>query len=201
MEPPTSPSGSGTHPCVAFNVVAPDSLCLPPYGSLPHKKHFCRAYGWAQACTDCCHAPVALCMSAESCPTLLSPPDYSAQGSSVHRILQARIVESVAISYSRGSSPPRDQTRVSCTGRWLLIAAPPGKWCSIQCFLNSSPLYKQPEIHRSIHHSPQRPVHSSHPTRPCRLRIYHLSLSRKIPISPLGSHAPRDQEILSRSCI
>ena len=39
-----------------------------------------------------------------------SPP-----GSSVHRILQARILERVAISFSRGSSRPRDPTRVSCT--------------------------------------------------------------------------------------
>ena len=40
--------------------------------------------------------------------------DYSPPGSSVHRILQARILEWVAVSYSRGSSQPKDQTRVSC---------------------------------------------------------------------------------------
>ena len=41
-------------------------------------------------------------------------------GSSVHRILQARILERVAISFSRGSSPPSDQTRVSCiAGRFF----------------------------------------------------------------------------------
>ena len=39
--------------------------------------------------------------------------DFSLPGSSVHEILQARILEWVAISYSRGSSPPRDQTQVS----------------------------------------------------------------------------------------
>jgi len=37
--------------------------------------------------------------------------DYSLPGSSVHGILQARILEWVAISFSRGSSQPRDQTR------------------------------------------------------------------------------------------
>ena len=41
-------------------------------------------------------------------------------GSSVHGIFQARILEWVAISSSRGSSRPRDQTRVSCIGRWIL---------------------------------------------------------------------------------
>ena len=39
--------------------------------------------------------------------------DCSPPGSSVHGILQARILEWVAISFSRGSSPPRDQTQVS----------------------------------------------------------------------------------------
>ena len=40
--------------------------------------------------------------------------DHSLPGSSTHRILQARILEWVAISFSRGSSQPRDQTWVSC---------------------------------------------------------------------------------------
>ena len=40
--------------------------------------------------------------------------DYSLPGSSVHGILQARILETVAISFSRRSSCPRDRTRVSC---------------------------------------------------------------------------------------
>ena len=45
---------------------------------------------------------------------LCDPMDYSPLGSSVYGILQARILEWVAISYSRGSSQPRGQTRVSC---------------------------------------------------------------------------------------
>ena len=50
----------------------------------------------------------------ESCPTLCDPMDCSPPGSSIHGILQARILEWVAISFSRGSSQPRDQTQVSC---------------------------------------------------------------------------------------
>ena len=46
----------------------------------------------------------------QSCPTLCDPMNCSPPGASVHEILQARILEWVAISFSRGSSPPRDQT-------------------------------------------------------------------------------------------
>ena len=54
----------------------------------------------------------------------VSPPD-----SSVHGISQAlpRILECVHISFSRGSSPPRDPTQVSCIGRWILNTEPPEK--------------------------------------------------------------------------
>ena len=44
----------------------------------------------------------------------LQPMDCSLPGSSVHGILQARILEWVAIPFSRGSSQPRDRTQVSC---------------------------------------------------------------------------------------
>ena len=45
---------------------------------------------------------------AQSCPTLCGPMDCSLLGSSVHGILQARILKWVAIPFSRGSSQPRD---------------------------------------------------------------------------------------------
>ena len=51
---------------------------------------------------------------AQSCPTLCDPMDCSLPGSSLHGILQARVQEWVAISFSRGSSWPRDRTWVSC---------------------------------------------------------------------------------------
>ena len=50
---------------------------------------------------------------AQSCPTLYYPMDYSLPGSSVHGIFQAIVLEWIAISFSRGSSQPRDQTQVS----------------------------------------------------------------------------------------
>ena len=52
----------------------------------------------------------------QSCPTLCNPIDYT-----VHGILQARILEWVAFPFSRGSSQPKDQTRVSCiAGRFFI---------------------------------------------------------------------------------
>ena len=62
----------------------------------------------------CVHAK-----SPQSCLTLCDPMDCSLPGSSVHGILQARVLEWFAISLSRGSSWPRDLTHISyvtCTG-------------------------------------------------------------------------------------
>ena len=57
-------------------------------------------------------------------PTLCEPMDCSLPDSSVHGILQARILDCVAIPFSRGSSWPRDQTQVSCiVGRFFTIWA------------------------------------------------------------------------------
>ena len=60
------------------------------------------------------------CSDVQSCLTLCDLMDCSPPGSFFHGISQARILEQVAISYSKGSSWPRDQTQVSCTGRQVL---------------------------------------------------------------------------------
>ena len=52
------------------------------------------------------------------CPALCDPMDYSLPGSSVHEILQARILEWASIPFFRGSSQPRDRTWVSGTAGW-----------------------------------------------------------------------------------
>ena len=64
--------------------------------------------------------PKCACVLAQSYLTLCDPVDCSLPGSSVHGILQARILEWVAISFSRGSSQLRDRTCVSCIGRRIL---------------------------------------------------------------------------------
>ena len=61
---------------------------------------------------------------AQSCPTLCDPMDCSLPGSSVHGIFQARELEWGAISFSRGSSWPRDRTWISCiAGRRFIVWA------------------------------------------------------------------------------
>ena len=71
-------------------------------------------------------SPSPMCMRAKSLqsyPTLCDPRDCSPPGSSLHGILQARILEWVAMPSSRGSSQPRDRTHVSyvsCNSRQVL---------------------------------------------------------------------------------
>ena len=79
------------------------------------------------------HVYTYACMQAESlqsCLTLCNRMDCSPPGSSVHGILQARILEWIAMPFSRGSSWPRGWTCVSCLLHWQggsLPLAPPGK--------------------------------------------------------------------------
>ena len=71
------------------------------------------------------------CMYAQSNPTLCDYMDCSLPGSSVHGIFQTRILEWVAISFSRGSFWPRDRTHVSCVScmrpRFDLSGRTPGR--------------------------------------------------------------------------
>ena len=69
---------------------------------------------------------VCAALAAQSCPTLCDPTDCSIPGSSVHRILQVRILEWVAIPFS-GSSQPRDQTPSPALQADSLPSEPPGK--------------------------------------------------------------------------
>ena len=63
---------------------------------------------------SCLLIPLCMCAkSLQSCLTLCDPMDHSLPGSSVHGILQARILQWVAIPTSRGSLRPRDWTRIS----------------------------------------------------------------------------------------
>ena len=114
---------------------------------LPGQRHFCSYFrrflsswrflleGWGlvETCAEdwlsivhICHG-VLTCMCAkllQSCPTLCDTMDHNPSDSSVHGILQARILEWVTMPSSRGSFQPRDQTRVSYVSyellRWAL---------------------------------------------------------------------------------
>ena len=66
------------------------------------------------------YASCCCCLVTELCPTLCKPMDWSPPGAPAHGISQARILEWVATSLSRGSSWPRNQTWASCFGRQIL---------------------------------------------------------------------------------
>ena len=70
---------------------------------------------------------MCVCSGVQLCLTLCDPVDCSPPGFSVHGILQARILEWVAIFSSRGSSWPWDWTHVSCTAGRFFTTEPPGK--------------------------------------------------------------------------
>ena len=75
--------------------------------------------------------------SLQSCPSLCDPTDCSPSGSSIHRILQARILEWVAMPSSKGSSWPRDLTSisyVSCIGRRVLYH-PGATWEALYSYI------------------------------------------------------------------
>ena len=65
--------------------------------------------------------------SLQSCLTLCDPMDCRLPGSSIHGILQARILEWVAMPFCRGSSCPRYQTLVSCITGVFFTTEPPRK--------------------------------------------------------------------------
>ena len=87
--------------------------------------------------------PICFHKSLQSYPTLFDPMDCSPPGSSVHEILQARILEWVAMPSFRGSSQPRDRTSVSyisCIGRQVFyhrhhLGSPSQKPTSTQLIL------------------------------------------------------------------
>ena len=82
----------------------------------------------------CCYIPSIVFtkwkkVKSLSCVWLCDPLDSSLPGSYVHGIFQARVLEWVAISFSRGSSQPRNRTRASCiAGRRSIWATREALW-------------------------------------------------------------------------
>ena len=96
----SSPTRDGTHiPCIGRLILTHRTTREVPL------KHVLNRFN----CAGC-----VLCLVAQPCPTLCDPIDCSPPGSSVHGILQARILEWVATPISRGFFRPRDQNWVSC---------------------------------------------------------------------------------------
>ena len=101
----------------------PSPRIFPTHGSNPGILH-CRQILYHLSCQGSPYVFLLHAESLQSCPALCDLMDCSPPGSSVHGILQARILEWVAISCSRESSWPIDQTQVSCiAGRFFTIWA------------------------------------------------------------------------------
>ena len=99
------------------------------------------------------HVYTCVCSISELCLTVCSPSDYGPPGSSAHGIFQAGILEWVSISYSRGSSQPRDQTHISCVsciGRRILYPL-----CLLESIVHGFPVVVQspPALCRTMHYS------------------------------------------------
>ena len=105
---------------------------------------------WEEVTPPLTPLPPHVCMHVkllQSCPTLFNPVDCSLPGSSVHWILQVRILEWVAKSSSRGSSQPRDRTHILHLLHWQvgsLPLVPPG-----------NPLSAHHHLQKQHHHSLQ----------------------------------------------
>ena len=82
----------------------------------------------------------------QSCPTLCDPLNCSLPGSSIRGIFQARILEWVAISFCRGSSLPRDWTRVSCILDRCFTVWATREVCDVKSVPKSSSFFVSPPI-------------------------------------------------------
>ena len=124
--------------CESFRVLAwhlwVDQI-VPSQGLMTWDPHILKFSAFVLVCLvwECRLFLTFLSPSSSSCRSVVSdslqPVDCSPSGSSIHGILQARILEGVAISFSRGSSWPRDRTQVShiagrCFNLWATREAP-----------------------------------------------------------------------------
>ena len=107
-----------------------------------HRHHYNDEYRY-HASVETFSSRSACTKSCPMCPksrlTLCDPMDLP--GSSVLRISQARLLERVAIFFSRGPSWPRDWTHISCIGRWILYHWSPGKALKEQRYMKKQNLH------------------------------------------------------------
>ena len=125
-----------------------------------YSRNHTKCWGYSHVRHGACEAPTLEERESEvaqSCPTLCDPMDCSLSGSSVHGIFQARVLEWIAISFSRGSSRPRSRTQVSLiAGRRFTIWAKSIdviKWMKKEKKKEKSTITGHLERHRGIRKS------------------------------------------------
>ena len=125
------------------------------------------------------HEKVVKALVTQLCPTLCNPIDYSPPGSSAHGFLQARILELVAIPFSKGSSQPRGQTQVSCIAAGFFTI-----WATRKAQALASTISLNPYQFSSVQFScsvmsdslqPNGPQHASPPCPSPSPRVYSNS--------------------------
>ena len=107
------------HNWMAFTFFHGVCMCARAYNNVKIQGPFVHPDEEVNIC--CCFLVAKLCL------TFFDPMDCSPPGSSVHGIILARILECLAISFSRGSSWLRNRTHISCTASRFFTTKPPGK--------------------------------------------------------------------------
>ena len=132
-----SPPGSSVHGILQTRVLCPVTILFSRGSSWPRDHNWvCSIAGGFFSFSATWKALYAVCVCANSlqlCPTLYDPMNYSLPGSSVHVILQARILELVAMPSSRASAHHRDRNHfclLHCQASSLPLA-PPSKHCML----------------------------------------------------------------------
>ena len=132
----------------------------------------------------------------QSCLTLSNPVDCSPRGSAIHGIFQARVLEWVAISFSRGSSRPEDWTQISRIGgrRFTIWATKEVLFSSVQ--FSHSVVSDSLRPHESQHARPHCPsptprVHSD--SRPLSQWCHPAISSSVVPFSSCPQSLPASE--------
>ena len=144
---------------------------------------------------------VAVC--AQSRPTLCDHMDRSPPGSSVHGIFQARILQWVAMSYSKVSSQPRDQScisYVSCIGRQILYHVSSGKPTGIVSSLSGAVEGHNEMTPVMCHEIPQRILLAPSVPSLLRVAVTPVAISPKLTMgnTGVGGVIPRDVQTLEQ---
>ena len=116
------------------------------------------------------------------CPTLCDPIDYSLPVSSVHGIFQAILLEWIAISFSRGSSQPRDRTRIS------YVSCIAGRFCTTEpTGMSLSSILHSPNIDRETQFTQRRncPRHQQ-----SRVSNFNCLAPGSVPLTPAHTWGP-----------
>ena len=110
---------------------------------------YCAGF-WCTTVNQVC----VLCLVTQSSLTLCNPRDCSPPGSSVHGILQTRILEWVAMPSSRGSSQPRNLTRVSCIAGGFFTRSATREAQSCYVFSHFSRVWLSETLWTTAHQAP-----------------------------------------------